>query len=306
MKSLAVDFSPGGDISLARGRLTSRERAAAYLELTKPRIALLIVLIAAAGFYLGSPVRFDFFKFTAALAGIALLSGGIASLNQFIERDLDALMERTARRPLPANRLLARHALIFGLCLTLCGELLLLLLVNPLTALIGFLTAVGYVLLYTPLKTKTSLSTWLGAFPGAAPPLIGFAAAQNRLSLLAWVLFAIQFLWQFPHFLAIAWMYRDDYREAGIKMLPVMEPSGRVAGLQIVVYALLLIPVSLLPLWLGIGGRVYFFGALLIGSLYLWTSIEAALSSSRTVARRLLLASVIYLPLLFTLLVINR
>ncbi len=304
MKSLSVDFPPSGDASLARERPSSRVRD--YLELTKPRITALIVIIAAAGFYLGSAGSFDSLKFVVTLSAIALLSSGIAALNQFIERDLDGRMQRTLARPLPANRLRASHALIFGLALTVAAELLLLLFVNPLTALLGLLTATGYVLLYTPLKTRTSLSTWLGAFPGAAPPLIGYAAAQNRLTAFAWTLFAIQFLWQFPHFLAIAWMYRDDYRQAGIKMLPVTEPTGRVAGMQIVFYALLLIPVSLLPVWLGFGGRVYFFGALLLGAAYLWSSVAAAVSSRQTEARRLLLVSVIYLPLLFTLLVVNR
>jgi protoheme IX farnesyltransferase len=306
MKTAIIDFQPQGEMTFVGEQLSRRERAHAYLELTKPRIATMIVLIAAAGFYLGSAGGFDYTKFFFALTGIALLSGGIATLNQFIERDLDKLMQRTSMRPLPANRLPARSALIFGLGLTVLGEIILLVLVNPLTALLGLLTAIGYVLFYTPLKTRTSLSTWLGAFPGAVPPLIGFAAAQNRLSLLAWVLFAIQFLWQFPHFLAIAWMYREDYGRASIKMLPVTEPTGIVAGIQIVLYALLLVPVSLLPVWLGIGGRFYFLGALVLGGAYFLSSIRAALSSSREDARRLLLVSVIYLPLLFTLLVVNR
>lgn len=306
MKTAIIDFQSRGDVSYAGEQLSRRERAQAYLELTKPRIATMIVLIAAAGFYLGSASGFDYTKFFYSLAGIALLSSGIATLNQFIERDLDKMMQRTTRRPLPANRIQARSALLFGLGLTVLGEVVLFVLVNPLTALLGLLTAIGYVLLYTPLKTRTSLSTWLGAFPGAVPPLIGFAAAQNRLPLLAWVLFAIQFLWQFPHFLAIAWMYREDYARAEVKMLPVTEPTGIVAGIQIVLYALLLVPVSLLPVWLGVGGRFYFYGALVLGSVYCWSSIVAALSSSRDDARRLLLVSVIYLPLLFTLLVVGR
>lgn len=306
MKTAIIDFQTRGEVTFAGEQLSRRERAHAYLELTKPRIATMIVLISAAGFYLGSADGFDYTKFFFSLAGIALLSSGIATLNQFIERDLDKLMERTTLRPLPANRLQARAALFFGIGLTALGEIVLLVLVNPLTALLGLLTAIGYVLLYTPLKTRTSLSTWLGAFPGAVPPLIGFAAAQNRLPLLAWVLFAIQFLWQFPHFLAIAWMYREDYARAEIKMLPVTEPTGIVAGIQIVLYALLLVPVSLLPVWLGVGGRFYFVGALVFGAAYCWSSIRAALSSSRDDARRLLLVSVIYLPLLFTLLVFSR
>ena len=304
MKSIAVDVASGADVSLAQARPANR--IGVWLELTKPRIASFIVLVTAAGFYLGSPASFDFRLFAVALVGITLLSGGIAALNQYIERDLDARMRRTANRPLPSARISATQGLLFGAGLTLAGELVLLLFVNRLTALVGALTAIGYVLVYTPLKTRTSLATWLGAFPGAVPPLIGFAAARGELPLLAWALFAILFLWQFPHFLAIAWLYRDDYRDAGIKMLPVTESSGAIAGTQMVIYALLLIPASLLPIWLGVGGRFYFVGACLLGAGYLWSSIGAALSQEREAARRLLLASVIYLPLLFTLLLADR
>jgi protoheme IX farnesyltransferase len=178
--------------------------------------------------------------------------------------------------------------------------------VNPLTAFIGLTVIAGYLFGYTPLKTKSSLSTLVGAFPGAVPPLIGWSAARAELSLEAWVLFAILFLWQFPHFLAIAWMYREDYARAGILMLPVVEPDGRLTGQQIVVYTLMLLPVSLIPGALGISGKIYLYGALVLGLLFLYYSVRAAFSKSRQQARRLLLASVLYLPLLFILMVLNR
>ena len=198
--------------------------------------------------------RVDYLALVSALFGIALLSSGIATLNQYAERDLDGLMRRTATRPLPTGKLAPWEALAFGAGLTVLAEIYLLVLVNPLSALLGLTVIAGYLFAYTPLKTRSSLSTVVGAFPGAVPPLIGWTAATGSLSIDAWVLFAILFLWQFPHFLAIAWMYREDYGRAGILMLPVVEPDGRVTAQQIVVYTLMLIPVSLLPTVLGIVG----------------------------------------------------
>ncbi len=186
------------------------------------------------------------------------------------------------------------------------AEIYLLVVVNPLSALLGLTVIAGYLFGYTPLKTRTSLSTLVGAFPGAVPPLIGWTAARGTLDLEGWVLFAILFLWQFPHFLAIAWMYREDYSRAGILMLPVVEPEGRVTAQQIVVYTIMLIPVSLLPAVLGMSGKVYLYGAIILGLAFLYSSILAAFSLSRQQARRLLLASVLYLPLLFILMVLDR
>jgi heme o synthase len=307
MKSIAVELSQGGMAAeLESERAGLRVLASAYLELTKPRITFLIVLTAAAGFCLGAQGPINYLLLTHAMIGIALLSSGIATLNQYMERDLDALMRRTAARPLPTGKLLPLQACAFGFGLTVGAEIYLALLVNPLTALLGLTVIAGYLFLYTPLKTRTTLSTVVGAFPGAMPPLMGWTAASGALSMEAWVLFAILFLWQFPHFLAIAWMYREDYGRAGIRMLPVVEPEGRVTGQQIVVYTLLLLPVSLLPTALGISGKVYFYGAITLGVLFLFSSITAAISKSRQQARRLLLASVIYLPLLFVLMVLNR
>jgi protoheme IX farnesyltransferase len=303
MKEFAIDLI---DSPVEPVRLTMRERVSAYWELTKPRITFLIVLTSAAGFVMGSRGPIDYAGLVSALFGIALLSSGIATLNQYAERDLDGLMRRTATRPLPSGKLAPWQALAFGAVLTVLAEIYLLVMVNPLSALLGLTVVAGYLFGYTPLKTRTSLSTVVGAFPGAVPPLIGWAAARGTVGVEAWVLFAILFLWQFPHFLAIAWMYREDYSRAGILMLPVVEPDGRVTAQQIVLYTLMLIPVSLLPTVLGISGRVYFFGAIVLGLLFLVSSVRAALSMSRQLARQLLLASVLYLPLLFILMVVNR
>ncbi|HSS19464.1 MAG TPA: heme o synthase [Pyrinomonadaceae bacterium] len=303
MEEFAIDLSPAAVSPLER--LTARDRISAYLELTKPRITFLIVLTAAAGFALASH-GVDYRALLISMVGIALLSSGIATINQYMERDLDALMRRTANRPLPSGKLLPWEALAFGTGLTILAEVYLAILVNPLTALLGLTVIAGYLFGYTPLKTRTSLSTMVGAFPGAVPPLIGWAAARGSIGLEAWVLFAILFLWQFPHFLAIAWMYREDYSRAGILMLPVVEPEGRITAQQIVIYTVLLLPVSLLPTALGISGKVYLVGAIVLGLAFLYSSLRAAFSKSRNEARRLLLASVIYLPLLFILMVLDK
>jgi protoheme IX farnesyltransferase len=305
MKEFAIDLRTPAVAAIERSRLSLRERVAAYAELTKPRITFLIVLTSAAGFVLGSRRPVDYVTLLSALFGIGLLSSGIATLNQYAERELDGLMRRTASRPLPAGKLAPWEALAFGSGLTIAAEAYLLIFINPLTALLGLSVIVGYLFAYTPLKTRTSLSTLVGAFPGAVPPLIGWTAARGSVSLEGWVLFAILFLWQFPHFLAIAWMYREDYSRAGILMLPVVEPDGRVTAQQIVVYTLMLLPVSLLPVALGMAGRIYFYGAIVLGLLFLYSSLRAAFSMSRQHARRLLLASVLYLPLLFILMVLN-
>lgn len=304
MEEFAIELNNAAAIPLER--VSARERLSAYVELTKPRITFLIVLTSAAGFALGSPGFLDYAALGNTMLGIALLSSGIATLNQYMERDLDALMRRTATRPLPSGKLLPWEALAFGAGLTVFAEIYLVTVVNPLVALLGLAVIAGYLFAYTPLKTRTSLSTMVGAFPGAVPPLIGWAAARGSIGIEAWVLFAILFLWQFPHFLAIAWMYREDYGRAGILMLPVVEPDGRVTGQQIVVYTVLLLPVSLLPTVLGISGRAYLYGAIVLGLLFLYSSVRAAFTKSRQEARRLLLASVIYLPLLFILMVLDR
>ena len=295
----------GGEAGRTSGSARARGRArwSAYLELTKPRITTFVLLTTAAGFFLGTRGAADLLVFLNTMIGVALLSSGVSALNEYMERGLDARMRRTAMRPLPTGRLTPREALAFGLLLTVGGVLYLAAFVNLLAAACGLGVIVGYLLMYTPLKTRTSLSTVVGAFPGAVPPLLGWAAATNTVGVEAWVLFAILFLWQFPHFFAIAWMYREDYARAGILMLPVVEPEGRLTRQQIILWTLMLVPVSLAPAALGLTGAVYFVGALVLGCLFLWISLAAALTLSRRNARRVLLASVVYLPFLFGLMV---
>ena len=307
MKEIALDIHTTAEVAVAgqAARPAARERLAAYVELTKPRITLFIALTAAAGFLLASPGGTDYLRLAHTLLAVSLLSSGVAALNMYLERDLDRLMRRTSARPLPSGRLAPAEALAFGLALTAGAEGYLASLVNAEAALVGLLVAVGYLLCYTPLKTRTSASTFVGAFPGAAPPLLGWVAATGRFDLGAWVLFAILFLWQFPHFFAIAWMYREDYARAGVKMLPVVEPEGRMTGQQVVITALLLVPVSVFPVALGLAGRAYFYGALALGLLYLAGGLLAAFTASRQNARRLLLASVLYLPVLLGLMVFD-
>jgi protoheme IX farnesyltransferase len=300
MKSLAIEL-PTNVISL-----TAKERVAAYVELTKPRITFLLVLTMWAGFVIGSPLSVNYRLFLHTTLATILLASGVAALNQFIERELDALMQRTAARPLPTGKLRLWQAFAFGFALTLGAEAYLYWAVNPLSAWVGLGVIVGYVLLYTPLKTRTPLSTTIGAFPGALPPVLGWAAASGKLDVGAWVMFAIMFFWQFPHFLAIAWMYKEDYKEAGILMLPVVEPDGRVTARNIVTYTVLLLPVSLLPTFLHIAGWLYFGGAALLGLWFLRASIISARSKAKPEARKLLLASVLYLPLVLGLLVVSN
>lgn len=284
----------------------ARERLAAFLELTKPRIAFLLVLTSAAGFYLGSTGSFDWILFANTVIAITLLAFGVATLNQFWERDLDHLMERTATRPLPTKKVTSYEALVFGIAQCVIAEVYLALAVNVLTAILGLIVIVGYVFVYTPLKTRTSASTAIGALPGALPPLMGWTAAANEISVTAWALLATQYLWQFPHFLSIAWMYRDEYAKAGIMMLPVVEPSGRITVRQIVLFTVMLIPVSLGPFFFGVSGMIFVVGASVLGLWILWASIRVARSKTNEDAKKLLLISVIYLPLLFILMVADK
>ncbi|MGH9833601.1 MAG: heme o synthase [Blastocatellia bacterium] len=286
--------------------LSVSEKLAAYVDLTKPRITFLVVLSALAGFTLGSLSPFNWIQLLHTTVGIALLSSGISALNQYWERDLDALMQRTKLRPLPAGKLTARNALIFGVAISLVAEIYLARFVNPLTALWGFVALASYLFLYTPLKTRTRWCTFIGAFPGALPPLLGWTAARNELGVEAIVLFGIMFLWQFPHFHAISMMYREEYARAGIRMLPVVEPDGRSTARQIVGYTIALVPVSLLPTLLDFSGWFYFAGAAVLGLWFLRASILTAKQMTREQSRRLLKASVLYLPLLLGLMALNR
>src|SRR5262249_4467234 len=238
--------------------------------------------------------------------GVGLLAAGIGALNQFFERDIDGLMRRTERRPLPSGRISPAGACLFGILTSVLGVAYLALFINTLSAVVGLSTLISYVFLYTPLKRKTTSSTFIGAFPGAVPPLIGWTAVRGQIGTEALVLFLIMFLWQFPHFLAIAWMYREDYARAGIKMLPIVEPEGVSTGRQIVFYALALVPVSLIPTWIGLAGNVYFFGALVLSLGYLYFGLRSAMLRSRLEAKRLLRVSILYLPLLFVLMLLDK
>jgi len=289
-----------------RVRLSLYDRISAYAELTKPRITFLVVLTAVAGFCMGSSSGIDYVRLINMSIGIGLLSSGLSTLNQYMERELDKLMRRTKARPLPTGKLLPAQAAVFGILLSVVATIYLAAFINLLSALLGVITFATYLFVYTPLKVKTTLSTVLGAFPGAMPPFIGWVAATGTITIEAWILFAILFLWQFPHFLAIAWMYRDDYARAGIKMLPVVEPDGKVTAQQIISYTVLLVPVSLLPVAIGLAGSIYLVGAAVLGTGFLYFSARAALIRTAWQARQLLLASVIYLPLLFGLMVLNR
>jgi heme o synthase len=278
-----------------------------YWTLTKPEVNFLIVITTFAGFYLASPAlpQPRSLLLFNTLVGTLLVASGTGTLNQYMERHFDAQMRRTAKRPLPAGRIIPTHALWFGVLLAVTGGLYLALLVNFLASLLAMLTLGTYLLFYTPLKRKTPLCTLVGAFPGAVPPLIGWAGARGSLSLEAWVLYAIVFLWQFPHFMAIAWMYREDYARGGYLTLPRGERQGRFMAWQILVFSVALIPVSLIPTLLREAGLVYFVGALVLSSGFFYYAARLAFYRSNATARRTLFASIVYLPLIFSLLMFS-
>jgi len=274
-----------------------------YIVLLKPRITALVLVTTALGFFLGAHSLNLWGTLLWTLFGTALSCGGSSVLNMYLERDVDSLMHRTKRRPIPAGRVPAAHALAFGVICVLLGVATLVLKVNLLCGFFALLTAFLYVLVYTPLKRQTWLNTFIGAIPGALPPVGGWAAATGGAELGAWILFAILFIWQHPHFYAIAWMYREDYGRAGLKMLPVVEPDGASTFRQVLIYSSLLIPVSVAPYFLGMSGVVYLIGTLILGVLFFYVGLEVARSRSVADARRLLRASVIYLPILLILIV---
>ncbi len=286
--------------------LSGFERPWAYLTLTKPDVTFLVVITTVAGFYLGSRGPLDWPLLLHTLGGTLLVAGGTAALNQYIEREMDSVMRRTAGRPLPSGTLQPREVLIFGLSTIIVGAAWLLLAVNWLAALVAVATSVLYLGLYTPLKTRTTLSTAIGAIPGALPPLIGWAAARGSLSLGAWVLFAILFFWQFPHFMAIAWMYREDYARAGIQMLPVVDKKGDATFRQIIATSAILVWVSALPSVVGMAGIPYFFGALALGMILLQVGLWANRSRTNSRAKWLMHATVAHIPILLAWLVLDR
>jgi heme o synthase len=281
-------------------------RVADLWEMTKPGITLMVALTAGLGFLLAEDRSFAFVLLVHTLLGTSLISAGASVLNQVLERDTDALMNRTAARPLPAGRMDPDAALLFGVVLAVLGLADLAWAVNLLTALLGAVALAGYVFVYTPLKRVSSLATVIGAIPGAIPPMMGWSAVRNELDPAAWVLFGILFFWQLPHFLAIAWLCREDYARGGFPMLTVLDPKGIRAGRQAILYGAALVPVSLLPSLLGLMGTVYFVGALAFGLVYLGFSFAFAQSRSNPGARHLMLASLLYFPALLLIMLLDR
>jgi len=278
----------------------------AYFELTKPSITFLILISTALGYYLGGDGIGDYGKFLLTLVGSCLVSSGAGALNHFAEMESDWLMERTNKRPLPTGIIDPHHARSFGLFLTIFGTGILYLYINALTSVLALITTLLYLFVYTPLKKLTWLNTSIGAIPGSIPPLGGWVAATGSLDPEAWVLFAILFLWQHPHFYAIALMYREDYEKADLKMLPVVEPDGKRTNRQIIWHSTLLIPVSLVPVYMNILGMIYFYGALFLGICYLLSGFLLTKNFSMDNARSLLRMSVIYLPALFVTILMDK
>jgi protoheme IX farnesyltransferase len=278
-----------------------------YLELTKPRITLFILISTGIGFlfgtHLGQP--WTWIALLHTLLGTMWIASGSAALNQWYERAGDGLMNRTKTRPIPSGRVTADRALTFGTVLSVAGFVELWWGVNLLAALLALFTLGSYLFVYTPLKRRSPISTTIGAIPGAMPPLIGYAAASGHLNYEAGILFAILFLWQFPHFYAIAWMYREDYARAGIRMLPVVEPTVDSTARRIVWFSMALVPMSLAPRFFDMAGNIYLFGASILGTIVLYAGFQANSNQTRLQARRVLLASVLYLPLLYGLMALD-
>lgn len=284
----------------------SHSRLVDYYELTKPRMNFLVVVTTVVGFYMASVTVTNWLLLFNTIFGTALTAAAAAVLNQLIERRIDALMPRTRNRPLPAGRVSPTEAAIYGVSLGVIGVGYLALMVNPLTASLGAFTLLSYLFIYTPMKRISSVNTIIGAIPGAIPPMMGFTAVENAVSPAAWVLFAILFLWQMPHFLAIASIYRDDYAAGGFKMLPVVDPDLSMTCRMIIFYTLALIPITLLGTILKIAGVGYLIVATVMGLGFLWFGVRMWQSRNRSAARQLFFASIIYLPLLLAAMMIDK
>jgi heme o synthase len=286
-------------------REATSSRVAAFVALTKPRIAVMVLLTVAVGYVLGARGSSHPATMAFTLLGAGLVAAGASAWNQVIERERDGRMRRTARRPLPAGLIQPFEAAVFATILALVGIATLFAATTPMAAFVAMATFLLYVAAYTPLKPITTLNTAVGAIPGALPPVIGWAAATGMVGMEAFALFLIVFLWQFPHFLAIAWVHRDDYARGGHKMLPCVDPDGRQTARQAVAYALVLVPAGLLPTIVGVAGGLYFAGALVAGLAYLAASIRFYAHRDDTSARKLMMASFVYLPLILLLLLVN-
>jgi protoheme IX farnesyltransferase len=286
--------------------LSSRSRAGAYVALTKPDVSFLVLITTAAGYYMGARGPVNWLHMLQTVFATMLIAAGTAALNHYIERDSDRYMRRTASRPLPSGVLQPAQALVFGIVLSVAGAFALYYVAGWIAAVLGVVTCVGYLFGYTPLKKRTVWATFVGAFPGAIPPMIGWVAATGHLDRGAWLLFGILFLWQFPHFHAIAWMYREDYARAGIQMLPVVDPEGKRTFRQIIWTAVGLIGVSLLPSVVGLAGMMYFFGALVVSLGLLQVCVWAASMKTNVRAKWLMHATVIHIPVLLGLMVWDK
>ena len=284
----------------------ARSRANDFVALAKPRLNMLVVASSLAGYVIGGGELSNAARVILTVVGTALVAGGASAFNQVIERGPDALMRRTRLRPVPDGRLQPGESLLFAALSSAAGLAILAAGVNALSAAIALTTLVTYVLVYTPLKRRTSFATVIGAIPGALPPVIGWAAARGDLSRGAWVLFGIVFLWQLPHFLAIAWIYREDYARAGFPMLPVIEPDGRSTARQATFYCAALLPVSMAPTLIGLTGTTYFVAAFVLGLLFLALTLKFARTRAVPDARRLFFGSIIYLPILWLLMIAGR
>jgi len=285
---------------------TLLSRANAYVTLTKPDVSLLVLITTAAGYYMGVRGPVDWLNLVHTVVGTMLIAGGTAALNHYIERETDRNMRRTASRPLPSGLLQPAEALWFGLALAAAGAVDLLIVGGWMASLLGVITCLSYLLAYTPLKKRTVWATFVGAFPGAVPPMIGWAAATGRLDKGAWLLFLILFFWQFPHFHAISWMYREDYARAGIQMLPVVDQDGTRTFRQIIVTAGMLVGVSVLPSVLGLAGMLYFFGALVLSTALVQVCLWAATEKTNVRAKWLMHATVLHIPVLLGLMVYDK
>jgi protoheme IX farnesyltransferase len=281
-------------------------RTSDFLELTKPGITFLVVITTMAGFYFAAREPFSFTLLGHALLGTALVAAGAGALNMYLERDLDARMRRTSRRPLPTGRMQPEEALAFALSITVAGMIYLFVLVNPLTSLLSAITLTCYLFLYTPLKSRTWLCTLSGAAPGALPVIMGWAAAAGRVETGGWALFAIVFFWQLPHFYAIAWMYREEYARAGFLMLPVVDADGKRTGRHMAFHTVLLLAATAVPSALGMTGPVYLIGAALLGIPFLYLALLFIRKRTRNFARRVFFYSIFYLPALLVLLVLDK
>jgi protoheme IX farnesyltransferase len=286
--------------------ITLASRAYAYVALTKPDVSFLVLMTTAAGFYMGSRGAVDWLHLMQTVFATLLIAAGTATLNHYIERDSDRYMRRTASRPLPSGQVQPREALWFGVILSIAGAVDLYFTAGILASALGILTSLSYLLAYTPLKKRTVWATAVGAFPGAIPPMIGWVAATGTLDRGAWLLFAILFLWQFPHFYAIAWMYREDYARAGILMLPVVDREGTRTFRQIILTAVALVGVSLLPAVMGLAGVHYFFGALVVSTALVQVCLWAASSRSNARAKWLMHATVLHIPVLLGLMIADK